>query len=82
MNNDLSMPIMLGCGARLDISIPFMMLNEEWANRNHGQTLKQLAGRGGLSPCEAIAVMDKRKWMPMPDKAALDILVRRLDDSK
>ena len=73
------MPINLGPGKRHERTIPFSMLNEEWADRNHGQTLKRLAERGGLGPCEAIAIMDRRKWMAMPDKAALEILLRRID---
>ena len=75
----LVMPIMLGAGKKWNRTIPFSMLNEEQADRNHGQTLKRLAERGGLGPDEAIAIMDKRKWMAMPDEAALTILQRRLD---
>jgi len=54
------------------------MLNEEWAQRNHSQTLQRLAERGGLGADEAIAIMDKRRWMAMPNEAALEILARRL----
>jgi hypothetical protein len=38
------------------------LLNEEQAKRNHFQTLDQLARRGGLSPCEARAVVERRDW--------------------
>lgn len=34
----------------------------EQARINHGQTLDRLAERGGLSPCEAIAILEDRKW--------------------
>lgn len=74
-----SMPIILGVSKKWTEKIPFSMLNEEWAKRNHQQTLNRLAERGGLSPSEAIAIMDKRKWLAMPDKAALDILSKRLN---
>lgn len=37
-------------------------LNEEWAGRNHGQTLARLAERGGLSPCEIVANIERRPW--------------------
>lgn len=42
-------------------SIPWDVLNEEWCRRNHGQTTFQLAARGGLSPCEALAVIERRR---------------------
>lgn len=40
-------------------SIPWGVIapHEEQARRNHDQSLKRLAERGGLSPCEAIAVL-------------------------
>lgn len=54
--------------------------HELQANRNHGQTLRGLAGRGGLSPCEAVAIMEDRAWIRMePDhaRAKLFLLVAR-----
>jgi hypothetical protein len=45
--------------------------HERQADANHGQTLERLAQRGGLSPCEAVAVLEDRDWRPMPDAAAL-----------
>ena len=44
------------------LAMPMFMLNEEQAQRNHGQSLKRLAERGGLSPSEALANMEKRRW--------------------
>jgi lambda repressor-like predicted transcriptional regulator len=41
---------------------------------NHGQTLAQLAERGGLSLSEAAALALRRKWEPMPAEAALAAL--------
>lgn len=51
-----------------------MTPHERQAQRNHDQTLRRLAERGGLSPCEAVAVLEDRDWRSMPDaeaKAAL-----------
>lgn len=42
--------------------IPMMLLNEEWAIRNHGQTLKRLNERGGLGVLEMLNIIHKRKW--------------------
>jgi hypothetical protein len=39
--------------------------HEDQAQRNHGQTLKELAGRGGLSACEAVAILEDRDWRSM-----------------
>lgn len=47
---------------------PWMLMapHEAQAMRNHGrQTLERLAERGGLSPCEAVAVLEDREWHPM-----------------
>lgn len=74
-----TMPIMLEGGGTWSKSVPFSLLNEEWAQRNHQQSLQKLADRGGISPEEAIAIMDKRRYKPMPDDAVLIILKRRLD---
>lgn len=51
------MPIM-----RTGKHIPFSVLNEEWAQKNHSQTLTRLAERGGLSVCEAWAIHKCQKW--------------------
>lgn len=53
-----------------DVIAPF----EKFAMANHDQTLERLAERGGLSPCEAIAVMEGRKWRQMDPGAARSIL--------
>jgi hypothetical protein len=45
-------------------SIPWEMLtpHETQAVRNHQQTLKELASRGGLSVREALFVLTDRRW--------------------
>ena len=44
------------------LSIPWAMIapHERQALRNHDQTLKRLAERGGLSPREAVCVLEGR----------------------
>lgn len=49
-------------------SIPWEMIapHEAQAMANHGgQTLLRLHERCGLSPCEAVAVLENRRWRPM-----------------
>ena len=49
-------------------SIPWAMLDDGWAQHNHGgQNLEHLASRGGLGPCEAIAIIERRPWRKMDD---------------
>ena len=45
-------------------SIPWKLLapHASQARRNHSQTLEELAQRGGLSACEAVAVIEGRGW--------------------
>ncbi len=53
-------------------------LNEQQAQTNHGQTLQRLAERGGLSLCEALALIEKRRWRRMEFGDALNQLIDRL----
>lgn len=55
------MPIM---GATLLSEIPFAMIapHEAQAQRNHGQSLERLAQRGGLAACEALDIIEGRRW--------------------
>ena len=53
-------------------SIPFDSLNEEWAQRNHGQSLDRLNERGGLGSDEALAIIEKRKWIKVHDDEAIN----------
>ena len=47
-------------GAKQPEWIPWELLepHEEQAIKNHDQTLEQLAARGGLDPCEAVAIIE------------------------
>lgn len=42
--------------------IIFNQMDEVRAQKNHTQTLGELAGRGGLSICELVAILDDRPW--------------------
>lgn len=63
----------LGCPT----SVPWAMLapHERQARENHDQSLQRLAERGGLSPCEMLAVLEDRRWRGMPDTEAVPALV-------
>lgn len=49
-------------------ALPWDMIepHENQALRNHDQSLATLASRGGLSACEALAVLEDRAWRQMP----------------
>ena len=49
------------------VCVPWEMIapHEAQALRNHDQTLARLHQRGGLAPCEALAVLEDRAWHPM-----------------
>jgi hypothetical protein len=68
------MPVVLGEGKKWDRTIPFSKLSEELAERKLGQTLKQLMECGGVSPSEAIAIMEGDAWNHVSDKIGLEIL--------
>lgn len=53
------------------LAIDFDLLNEEWARKNHGQSLRRLAERGGLSLCEAAAIVKRRAWHSLTTDEAL-----------
>lgn len=57
------------------IGTPLMLranvLNEEWAQKNHYQSLRGLARRGGLSLSEAAAIATRRQWCAMSADDAL-----------
>ncbi len=56
-----AMPIM---GATLMSEIPWEMIapHERQARANHGQSLERLAERGGLAACEALDIIEGRRW--------------------
>lgn len=71
MEEEREFPIMFGTGVGYHekplATIPWKILepHEDQAYKNHCQSLHRLAERGGLSPCEAIAVIEDRSWRPV-----------------
>jgi hypothetical protein len=51
----------------ISIAIPWSVIapHARQAWDNHSQTLDRLAQRGGLSRCEAVAVLEDRPWRKM-----------------
>lgn len=63
---------------QLVIALPWSLLapHERQAQANHGQSLERLAARGGLGLCEAVAVLEDRRWHRMTRAEANAALVR------
>ena len=57
--------------------IPWAVLkpHELQALRNHAQGLDRLASKGGVTPCEAVAIIEGRPWHRMPFGEARDTLM-------
>lgn len=62
----------------MKVTVPMWLFNNHGAQAddNHGQSLNRLAERGGLSVCEAVAILEDRPWQPMTQNEA----VRRLGE--
>ena len=54
------------------VTIPWKSIapHEKQALINHGQSLEKLASRGGLSWCEALAVLQDSKFIAMSEEEA------------
>lgn len=61
---------------RTEIPLAMIAPHENQAHLNHRQTLQRLAERGGLSACEAVAVLEDRRWQWMD----LDVARARLEE--
>ena len=77
MSCEIKMPVMYHCrrttckdGMPVSVQIPTTC--EDQAQRNHGQSLARLKERGGLSLCEAIALMESRKYKKMTIPEVVD----------
>lgn len=69
--------VRLGSAHFMVVHLPWelMAIHEKQAMRNHNQTLERLAERGGLSACEAVAVLRDRAWQAMkPNDANFELL--------
>lgn len=53
---------------------PILVPHELQAQKNHRQSLRRLAERGGLAPSEMVAVLEDRPFRPMDDVEARDRL--------
>lgn len=64
------------------VGIPWSLIapHESQARANHGQTLERLAERGGLGSCEAVAILEDRRWHRMAPGEANATLVRILTE--
>ena len=62
------------------ISLPWPMVeaHERQAQKNHSQSVARLAERGGLSPCEAVAVLEDRDYYPAPSLPAAHARLKEL----
>lgn len=63
-------PIIAGQGFTEYIPYTAIESHEPQAIRNHGQTLKRLAERGGLDYAELLAVLEDRPYVKMESKTA------------
>lgn len=66
------------------IGLPWDLIapHEAQAQRNHSQSLERLAERGGLGTCEAVAVLEGRRWHRMSHAEANAALVRILAEAR
>jgi hypothetical protein len=58
-------PVDSGRGHQMMLPWKMMEPHSRQALENHGQSLAELSSRGGLSWCEACAVIEDRAWKPM-----------------
>lgn len=61
---------LLGTG----LAVRAAILDDVQAMKNHGQSLEALAFRGGISPSEALAIANRRKFERKPEIEALQAL--------
>lgn len=73
MISERRFPIMLDAEIK---SVPWAVMgpHETQAFRNHHKNLEDLAARGGVTPEEAVAIIEGRAWMRMPFTEARDRL--------
>lgn len=66
--------------------IPDELLNEEWADYNHGQTLKRLNERMGMGPEEIMANIDgiwlREAYKKYTIEQAIDQIIKLIDHGK
>lgn len=67
------MPV-LGDDKKYLAQVPMDILNEEWAQKNHSQSLARLKERGGLCFSEMAAIIEKRRWTELHPANSLAII--------
>jgi hypothetical protein len=68
----------LGCPR--EVPLRLVAQHERQAMRNHGgQSLAELARRGGLAPCELVAVLEDRPWVHMDIGGGVRTLLDNLE---
>ena len=77
---DKEFPILKSNGA----TIPWESIapHEAQALKNHGQSLEKLASRGGLSWCEALAVLRDSKFIAMTEEEAKEKVLALLPNQE
>lgn len=68
-----------GLGIPKSVPLDILRPHEEQAQKNHGQSLKELAGRGGLCPQEMAAVLCNESWREARGRSAEDAVGVILD---
>ncbi len=69
----------LGSGPQQYIPRGLLIPHESQAWANHGQSLSQLAQRGGLSWVEALAIIEDKKWRDVEhDEKVAESIVRKM----
>lgn len=68
----------LGTKPQQYIPLGLLLIHEGQAWKNHGQSLNQLASRGGLSWAEALAIIEGKGWRDAEhDENAAEIIVKK-----
>ena len=68
--DDVSAPVWFPIMNAPPVPWALMAACERQAQANHGQSINQLARRGGLASSEAVALLEGRRWQPMAARAA------------
>ena len=67
-------------GTNESIPLEVIIQHEPQALKNHGQTIKRLSERGGLSWCEALAVLKDREWKHVDKEQAKTAVLKAVSD--
>jgi len=65
---------------RAGYSLPFDVFDRALAQKNHGQTLERLEERGGVSPVEAVSMINWKHWSRFPEGWCVSMILSPLRD--